>query len=311
MKRMLATILLALALNAEPALAWDPFWDDFDPGPIDPPDPAPFVIPEGLYLVTDVYAGDVVTTTGDTTTYSTTTIQDTPGTYARVVDVVGTGAGSAYDGASFNGRAATTDGRSVAGTYYEDFVLTSSGFISVNIVFFEDDSETRRAAAPTPAPIPVSTPAPVGPSAPAATPAPAPTAGPAVPVATPTPIVVDRETPAPAPAPRIGTAGIALGSVAPVLGQIEVLRGRRVTLWPRAFVDGVAVPVGSWRLVSGTVTGTCAGSGTTPSCDASWPTLAPAGSLWRLRFEITTPALPGQLLVALLDVVVRSPALEQ
>ena len=301
MKRLLPAVLLALVMNAQPALAWDPFWDDFDPGPVDPPDPAPFVVPEGLYLVTDVYAGDVVTTTGDTTTYSTTTIQDTPGTYARVVDVVGSGSSSAYDGASFNGRAVTTEGRSVAGTYYEDFVLTSSGFVSVNIVFFEDDSETRRAAAPTPAPVPVPT------HAPAATPAPAPTAAPVVPVATPTPIVVERET----PAPRIGTAGIALGSAAPVLGRIEVLRGRRVTLWPRAFVDGVAVPVGSWRLVSGTATGTCAGGGTTASCDASWPTLAPAGSMWHLRFEITTPALPGQVLSASLDVAVRSPALEQ
>ena len=299
MKRTLAAILLALAMNAQPALAWDPFWDDFDPGTVDPPDPAPFVVPEGLYLVTDVYAGDVVTTTGDTTTYSTATIQDTPGTYARVVDVVATGGSSSYDGASFNGRAATSGGQSVAGTYYEDFVLTSSGFVSVNIVFFEDDSETRRAAA-TPAPIPVSTPAP----APAA---PAPTAVPVAPVATPAAIVVDRET----PAPRIGTAAIALGPTAPVLGRIEVLRGRRVTLWPRAFVDGVAVPVASWRLASGTVTGTCAGSGATPSCDASWPALAPAGSLWHLRFEITTAALPGQVLVASFDVVVRSPALEQ
>ncbi|HYK97836.1 MAG TPA: hypothetical protein VEU77_05530, partial [Candidatus Acidoferrales bacterium] len=162
MKRMLATLFLALAVNAQPALAWDPSWDHLDPGQVDPPDPAPFVVPEGLYLVTDVYAGDVVTSNGDTTTYSTATLRETPGTYARVVDVVGTGDSSAYDGASFNGRAVTSGGRSVAGTYYEDFVLSSSGFVSVNIVFFEDDSETRRRAASTSVPV-------AGPTAPPAT----------------------------------------------------------------------------------------------------------------------------------------------
>ena len=305
MKRTFATLLLALATNAQPALAWDPFWDELDPGPVDPPDPAPFVVPEGLYLVTDVYAGDVVTNNGDTTTYSTATVRDTPGTYARVIDVVGTGQDSAYDGASFNGRAVTSGGRSVAGTYYEDFVLSSSGFVSINIVFFEDDSETRRRAASTSAPVTSPT------APPAATSTPARTAVPGVPIATPTPIVVDREIATPTPAPRTATAGISLGPTAPVLGRIDVLRGRGVTLWPRAFIDGVAVPVSSWRLASGTVSGTCAGWGATPSCDASWLTLAPAGSLWHLRFEVTSPSLPGQVLLASLDVAVRSPALEQ
>ena len=308
MKRVIAAAVLALLLSSQPALAWDPDWDDFDPGPIDPqPDPEPFVVPEGLYEVTDVYAGDVVTTVGDTTTYSTETIQDTPGTYARVVDVVGTGGASAYDGSSFNDRAVNDTGQSVAGTYYEDFVLTSSGFVSVNIVFFQDDSETRRAAAPTPAPVVVAAPTP----APTPPPEAVPTAAPVVPAATASPVVVDREYPTPAPAPRVGTAGIALGPSASTLARIEVLRGRRVTLWPRAFVDGAGVPLGTWRLVAGTAAGTCAASGTTPSCDATWLTLAPAGSAWHLRFEVTTPSLPGQVLTASLDVVVRSPALQQ
>ena len=123
MTRVIAAALFALILASQPALAWDPDWDDFDPGQIErQPDPEPFVVPEGLYEVTDVYAGDVVTTVGDTTTYSTETVKDTPGTYARVVDVVGTGGASAFDGSSFNGRAVTDAGESVAGTYYEDYV---------------------------------------------------------------------------------------------------------------------------------------------------------------------------------------------
>ena len=60
--------------------AWDASSDDLDPGTVDrAPDPSPFVVPDGLYLVTDVYAGDVVTRTGDTTTYATNTVNETPG----------------------------------------------------------------------------------------------------------------------------------------------------------------------------------------------------------------------------------------
>src|SRR5581483_6670294 len=106
MRRTLALVLGIALLQASPALAWDPFGDDLDAGFGDPvPDPAPFAVPEGLYVVTDVYAGDVVTTAGDTTTYATETVHDTPGTYARVIDVVSSGSSSAFDGASFNGRA--------------------------------------------------------------------------------------------------------------------------------------------------------------------------------------------------------------
>ncbi|HZP97333.1 MAG TPA: hypothetical protein VFC31_13520 [Candidatus Limnocylindria bacterium] len=124
MRRTLALVLGIALLQASPALAWDPFGDDLDAGFGDPvPDPAPFAVPEGLYVVTDVYAGDVVTTAGDTTTYATETVHDTPGTYARVIDVVSSGSSSAFDGASFNGRAVLPDGRPVAGTYYDDMAL--------------------------------------------------------------------------------------------------------------------------------------------------------------------------------------------
>ena len=73
MKRGLVVALAVLMLSARPATAWDPDADEPDPGLTDP-DPAPFVVPEGIYLVTDVYAGDRVTVDGPTTTYSTATV---------------------------------------------------------------------------------------------------------------------------------------------------------------------------------------------------------------------------------------------
>jgi hypothetical protein len=74
----LRLILAVLFANAEPASAWDPFANDGDVAPSPAPtDPAPFVVPEGLYLVTDVYTGNAVTTSGNTTTYTTTTAHDT------------------------------------------------------------------------------------------------------------------------------------------------------------------------------------------------------------------------------------------
>ncbi|HEU5287821.1 MAG TPA: hypothetical protein VFV20_05410 [Candidatus Limnocylindria bacterium] len=302
----IATLVVVLvALPAAPAHAWDPLGDEFDAGPGDP-DPMPFVVPEGLYAVTDVYAGDVVTTSGGTTTYTTETIHDTPGTFARVVDVVDSGAGSRFDGASFNGRAALPDGRPVAGIYYEDFVLTASGFVSVNIVFFQDDSAFR-APAPTAQPPAATLP-------PSTTPSPvAPVAAVAVPRASATPAPTARPTPEPEPArPIVATAGVALGPDAPVLTSIEILRGRTVRLWPRAFVGGAPVATRSWRLVSGAadvMTRTAGGPG--DACDATWlaPTLSAGAAV--LRFEITTDAAPGRVLTATIAVAVRSPALMQ
>ena len=136
-----------------PALAWDPFREDI-PDTSEPDrelDPAPFIAPPpGLYYVTDTYVADVVTSSGPLTTYSTSTMHESTGSYARVLDTVGTGASSAFDGTAFNGRRALGDGRSVAGTYYENYVLGDGGFVPVSIVFFQDDAElARRLAAPT------------------------------------------------------------------------------------------------------------------------------------------------------------------
>ena len=296
MRRTVALLLIVLELAAaQPAFAWEPIGGiELDEGVSDPPDPAPLVIPEGIYLVTDVYSGDVVTSSGNTTVYSTTTVRDQPGTYARVVEVVGTGEASRFDGRSFNRRARLPDGRLVAGTYYEDFVLTPVGHVSVNIVFFQDDSATYAVAStpvPTPTAQPIVSSAPL-PSAPAATPAP--TAAP---------------TPRPVPS---ASAGVALGPTAPVLASIEVLRGRPVRLWLRAFVDGVPVAVSSWRFVSGSADSLSPTSGTgSDPCDVTWLTLAPPGSTWTLRFAVQTSVAPGRVLNASIRVAVRSPALLQ
>lgn len=305
MRRAAAIVLALCALRPEVALAWDPFSDELDAGAPEAPSPAPFAVPDGLYLVTDVYAGDVVSVSGPRTTYSTTTVRETPGTYARAVATVGTGEASAYDGASFNGRAALADGRSVAGTYYEDFVLTDAGYVSVNIVFFQDDSIF---AAATPA----STPSPaVAPSSPSPGPASgavlAPAASPAVPTAAP-----GRPT-APAPTtPSSFTAGIALGPTAPVVGALDILRARTVRLWARSFINGGTVPVARWRVLSagGAALSAMAGTGAAP-LEIAWPALAPAGSSWDLRVEVASDAAPGRVAIATLTVTVRSPALLQ
>src|SRR5947209_12514808 len=133
---------------ASSALAWDPERTT-EPGPIGPgsepwSDREPFIAPAGIYYVTDTYVADVVTTNGPLTTSSTETVHESTGSYARVLGDVGTGDESVFDGTSFNGRARLTDGREVAGTYYENYVLTADGFVPVSVVFFQDDAELAR-----------------------------------------------------------------------------------------------------------------------------------------------------------------------
>jgi hypothetical protein len=302
-----AALLVAVAsmLGASPARA-----DELDAGLTDPTTP-PFSappVPSGLHLVTDVYAGDVVSSSGNTTTYSTATVADVPGTYARVIDVVRSGAASEFDDRSFNGRARLSDGRSIAGTYYEDFVLTPTGFVSVNIVFFQDDRETSAAARSSPAP--TSTPAPSS--------SPGSSAGARV-VTGAAPSSTSQPDPRPRlpeassrPRATVATAGVALAPDGPVLGSIEILRGRAIVLWPRAFADGLPVPIRSWRLVSGVaeVLSPLSGSAS-EGCVAAWLSLPPDGAPAVLRFEVTSDALPGRVMTASLTVSVRSPALQQ
>lgn len=341
-------LALALAL-ATPAAAWDPYWDDswweepvvsHEPQPVDdvwwwqepawepapPPPPVP-IAPSGIYYVTEVYVADIVTVSGPLTTYATATIADTPGTYARVADTVGTGGWSPFDGAAFNGRASLGDGRQVAGTYYENFVISNGSFVPVSVVFFQDDADLAGTPAPTPTPAPTSTPAPTATPAPVPTQAPAsiPTPVPAVaaspgPTSTPAPLATPAVAPVPLarptapPSPRripVLRPGIASSPLGDAAFSIEVLRGRSIVLWLRAVVDGVTVPVSSWQVVSGehTALGALSGGGDEPF-RARWDAVTRPGTSWVLRVAVTV-VVDGISYPATGDVsvVVRSPAL--
>ena len=294
-----------LVLWSSPALAWDPFLDE---GRSEPPvpeasfDPAPFIAPPpGLYYVTDTYVEDVVTSSGSLTTYTTATVHESTGSYARVLDTVPTGASSAFDGSAFNGRRALGDGRSVAGTYYENFVFADGPFVPISIVFFQDDAELARPQAT------ITPPATATPSRPA----PPSTVRPLVAAccADERPVVI-----APLPAPTKPVRPVI--SILPVgipLTMVEVLRGRAVTLWPRAFADGREVPVRSWTVVAGDAGDALAtaGSGGVPF-RSSWPRLAPPGGAYEIvfRIEVDTPETGHRTVDGAITVVVRSPALQ-
>jgi len=310
-RRSTVAVFAVLLLWSSPALAWDPFREDrlIEPAPPErhpDPDPAPFIAPPpGIYYVTDTYVADVVTSSGPVTTYSTSTIHESTGSYARVLDTVGTGASSAFDGTAFNGRRALGDGRSVAGTYYENYVLGAGGFVPVSVVFFQDDAETARLLAATPAPHVVK-PAPSVPSTPAATTRPFP---PTCCAARSVPTIA---SPTPAP-PKPIRPGISLLPIGAPLATLEVLRGRAISLWPRAFVDDREVPVRSWTVIAGDpgealVT---SGPGAVPF-RTSWRRLAPPGAAYEvvLRLEVDTADAGRRIVDAAIAVIVRSPALD-
>jgi hypothetical protein len=306
MKQRAAMLATAFTLlSSVYADARDPFGDESRSFPpiVEQSDGAvPFVVPAGLYYVTDTYVGNVVATSGATTTYSTTTVHESTGTYARAIDTVDTGASSAFDGASFNGRGALTDGRALAGTYYENFVLTTNGYVPVSIVFFQDDSESRRrASAPSSSPTP---------SAAAATSVPGGVALASRGVATPAPSFkpTTPTTPIAPAAPKL-RAGVALAPNGATLGSAEVLRGRLVHFWPRAFANDVAVPIRSWRLLSVQPDRISANSGNIEPLAAQWIQMPASGVRWSLRFEIFTELAPRERLEAEISITVRSPAL--
>ena len=302
-----AAVVAAIVLWPSSALAWDPFCDD---GRLDSPeperdaDPAPLIAPPpGIYYVTDTYVADVVTSSGPVTTYSTTTVHESTGSYARVLDIVGTGASSAFDGSAFNGRRALGDGRAVAGTYYENYVLGAGGFVPVSVVFFQDDAELARLLAASPAP-PAAIASPSAPSATTRTIAPACCAA-----ERPVGAIVSRTPP---PAKSI-QPGLSLLPASASLAALEVLRGRAVSLYPRAFVEDREVPVRSWTLVAGDAGEALAttGSGSVPF-RTSWRRLAPPDAAYQIvfRIEVDTPETGHRMVDAAIAVVVRSPALE-
>jgi hypothetical protein len=103
---------------------------------------------------------------------------------------------------------------------------------------------------------------------------------------------------------------IALAPQGDLLGRIEVLRGRRVSLWMRATVDGSPARVAAWTLVSGDLTalGPISGSGEEPLV-ATWRTLSAAPFTVRVSVTVEVPGDGGRELEAAIDVIVRSPAL--
>lgn len=306
MKRRTAAATLALLLiSSSPAVAWDPFRERPEPPThAEEPDPAPFIAPPpGLYYVTDTYVADMVSSSGPLTTYSTTTVHQSTGSYARVLDTVGTGVASAFDGSAFNGRRRLADGRSVAGTYYQNYALVDGGFVPVSIVFFQDDAELARLlAVATPSPV-VHTPPPPSPQA---------TERPTGPVCCQAPRLVATSVPTAPPARPI-RPGISLLPASASLPSVEVLRGRAVALWPRAFVDDREVPVVSWTVIAGDPGEALAtvGSGGVPFRTA-WRRLAPPGGAYELvfRIEVDTPDPGYRMADARITVIVRSPALE-
>jgi len=240
---------------------------------------------------------DVVASDGMTTVYSTSTVHESTGTYARVIDTVGTGVASGFDGLAFNGRGSLANGSQLAGTYYENFVLTATGYAPVNIVFFQDDSETRRRQA-------------VASTVPASTSAsPRPAVASAAPRAIPLPVPSVRPSVSVTPVVPVLRAGIALAADGPTLAAAEVLRGRLTGFWPRAFANDVAIPIRSWRLVSAQPDHVSGVSGSAEPFVAQWVRMPPAGVIWSLRFEIFTELAPTHRLEAQISIAVRSPAL--
>ena len=323
-RRAAALALALLVIGASPALAWDPFDDASGspepPASAPPVDPAPFVAPPpGLYYVTDTYVADVVTESGPLTTYTTTTVHESTGSYARVLDTVGTGTLSSFDGAAFNGRATLTDGRAVAGTYYENYVLTGEGFVPVSVVFFQDDAElARQRAANMPAPGASS----AGPAPGASSAGPAPAAPPAA--TGPLPIggccsgvergeIAERERRDIEPRQVPIRPGVSLAPASVPLTRIEVLRGRVVSIWLHAFAGDREIAVRAWSLASGDggEPVTTSGTGATPF-RTSWTRLAPPGSAYELvfRLEVDTRETGHRLVDARVAVSVRSPALQ-
>jgi hypothetical protein len=256
--------------------------------------------------VTETYVADVVTASGPLTTYTTATIHESTGSYARVLESLATGSGSTFDGAAFNGRRTLSDGRSVAGTYYENYVLTAAGFVPVSIVFFQDDSELERLATTTRTASPLASDPPERPST-SRNPERAACCATAA-VNAPRPAHSRRQDQTPTIRP-----GVSLLPATAPLTRIEVLRGREVSFWLRAFVGDDAVSVRSWRLISGDAgdPSSTFGAGTVPF-QTVWTRLAPAGMAYELTFrlEVDTPATGRQSVHAAIAVTVRSPALE-
>ncbi len=276
MKRSLvaAVSILAILGTSSPAHAWSPDSEEWYPEP-EPPvqwSTEPIEPPAGIYLVTETYVDDVVTRSGPATVYSTETVHESTGSYARVLETVVTGSRSDFDGAAFNGRAAMADGRSVAGTYYENYIRTDAGFIPVSVVFFQDDLEIARASQGS------------TPVAPARTPPTAPAVAPVAPKGAVTPAIdlpADRTSPAPV-RERSEPAAPSQPAPGPMPDRaLEVLRARRIAI---SFLEPGVV---RWRFSDGeaVILGP-AGGDASQRFVGRWDRLPPTGGIWVTRFTL-------------------------
>jgi hypothetical protein len=305
--RVSAAALALLLVWPFAALARDPFREERGSDPVPPadrPDPLPFIAPPpDLYYVTDTYVADVVTTSGPLTTYTTTTVHESTGSYARVLETVATGASSIYDGRAFNGRRSLGDGRLIAGTYYENYVLIDGAFVPVSIVFFQDDAELARLL-PAPTPTQIVSPMPRVTSS----------ADPMRSEPCCVPLPPQRALiPTAAPVKTV-RPGISLIPAGAPLSSVEVLRGRRVGFFLRAFIDDREVPVRSWSVIggdAGAALGT-SGIGGVPF-QTSWLRLAPPGAAYQVvfRIDVDTPEAGLRSVEAAIAVTVLSPALQE
>ena len=298
-RSLIATASVALLVIASsPACAWDPDGEDRSADRPETgvwaPEPAPVAPPEGIYLVTETYVDDVVIRSGPVTTYATETLHETTGSYARVLENVPTGARSSYDGTAFNGRAALTDGRSVAGTYYENYIRTDDGYVPVSVVFFQDDLEVARATRSlAPVTQPPSDPAPQRKPATAT-----PTESPSGAV---TPQVDRGDRPGAFDERAVTVPGRSAPAPLPDRA-IEVLRSRRIG------VSFAGPGVVGWRFASGEgiALGPVSG-GAVERFFVRWDHLAPLGQAWVAHFFIDHT--DGTTRDLALRVIVRAPGL--
>lgn len=110
------------------------------------------------------------------------------------------------------------------------------------------------------------------------------------------------------PRPRL-TAGVALGPDGPALASAEVLRGKLIQFWPRAFANDRPVAVRSWHLLSAEPDRFSARDGTTEPLVAQWIEMPAPGVPWTLRLEVFTDLAPAVPIEAQIAITVRSPAL--
>jgi hypothetical protein len=211
-------VALAVCWSA-PAAAYDP--DAVrSPDPAPPADSSPVEVPSDVYRVTEAYRGDAVLRSGDVLSYLTLTRPVEADAYARVLGVAASGEASPWDSLAFNGRATLTDGRAIAGTFYENYFRDGDRLVPWSIVFFQDDRELLAGAATRPAPAVRS----------------------------------------PARGTGSGEAhtmhslriGVDPSGGDRLLQSLEVARGQRFALRVNAQVDGQDAVLESWALISGT-----------------------------------------------------------